>query len=559
MKLFFILIIFLTFSCKGKTIDFKTEIENSFNNKNYEKMLTYLDKYKIEYGRDYYFEKYSILRYLTLNQFEKALKEYTNSKIVELKNDYELADKIAEMYLEIIKNDNLQDKFNKISYFIQITPNSKKILIERINLLLNNPNKINDVLTEYLKFEELFKEDNNVLKKIIFGYLNNFYEKEFNLSMLETILNFNIDESQNLLKELLKNRPYKLSILNLTLNINKEILKPLLTHEDYYVQKWAITTWIKSATKHPDNDISDIYKIVNDKIKLFIYYEYYRIHKFEIDSQLLKSLLESENPTLTDVAIDIIDEFNFNQFNSLLTEIYNKDNCWLSTCKIKILKTFAKNNIEEGKKLLSSLSAEDLDTQIIIEEIKPLYKLNINEQFVEKIIKEGVDYLKSRLLTTMLSNNLKIPKYFTENYSNFLYYYAFIETPQYLDKEFLEKIALYGYKVFGNYKALSLYFDKLNETELLQFAHSTDFNTKNEEIKENGVNLLAYSKLLKINKSKYFDEFNKNFKIFQTKQQIDLFEFDLSYKNWIIEQVLKTNKEDIKKHLLLKLGKILTE
>ncbi len=559
VKLLFIIIIFLTLSCKGKTVDFKAEIETSFNSKNYEKMLTYLDKYKIEYGRDYYFEKYSILRYLTLNQFEKALKEYTNSKVIELKNDYELADKIADYFLETIKNDKIQDKLDKITYFIQITPNSKKILIARINLLLNDTSKINDVLKEYIKFEELFKEDKNILKKTVFGYLSKFYEKDFNLSMLETILNLNIDESQNLIKELLQKTPYKLVDLNITTNINNEILKPFLTHEDYYLQKWTLKNWIKSIKNHPDNEILNIYKTANDKLKLFIYYEYYKTHKIEIDSDLLKSFLESENPTLTNVAVDVIDEFNFNQFNNLLTEIFTKDNCWLATCKIKILKSFAKNNKEEGKKLISSLTADDLDTQIIIEEIKLLYKININEQFVEKVLKEGVDYLKSRLLTMMLSNNIKIPKYFTENYSNFLYYYAFTEAPQYLDKEFLEKIALYGYKTFGNYKALSLYFDKLTETELLQFAHSTDFKTKNEDIKENGVNLLAYSKLLKINKAKYFDEFNKSLSWFQTKQQIDLFEFDLSYKNWIIEQILKASKEDIKKHLLLKLGKILTE
>ncbi len=559
MKLLFIIIIFLTLSCKGKPVDFKAEIETSFSNKNYEKMLTYLDKYKVEYGRDYYFEKYSILRYLTLNQFEKALKEYSNSKVIELKNDYELADKIAEIYLEKVKNDKPQDKLDKITYFIQITPNSKKILIARINLLLSDTSKIDDVLKEYIKFEELFKEDKNILKKIVFGYLSKFYEKDFNSFMLEIILNLNIDESQSLIKELLQKTPYKLATLNINTSIDKEILKPFLSHEDYYVQKWAITSWIKTIKTHPDNEILNIYKTANEKLKLFIYYEYYKIHKIEIDTDLLKSFLESENPTLTNVAVDVIDEFNFKQFNNLLTEIYNKDNCWLATCKIKILKSFAKHNQEEGKKLLNSLTADDFDTQIIIEELKPLYKININEQFVEKILKEGVDYLKSRLLTMMLSNNIKIPKYFTENYSNFLYYYAFTENSTYLDKAFLEKIALYGYKIFGNYKALSLYFDKLNEVELLQFAHSIDLNTKNEEIKENGVNLLAYSKLLKINKAKHFDEFNKSFNYFKTKQQIDLFEFDLSYKNWIIEQILKTNKEDIKKHLLLKLGKILTE
>lgn len=550
--LIFILIIFS--SCQAK--DFKAQINLALNKKDIPKVEKLLSEYYQINGTDELLERSYIKLAIIKNNLQDILKKYQNTKYMSIKKDKDILNGISEIIIKANKKITIKKRIKFYKNTLKAFPYSEKIYNEYLTSLLKLK-KTNEALKVYLQFDELFNKNNKYLKDILFFKLKNLYKETKKVKILNLIAKLDNKYSNDFLKnEITKNKEVFIYIQNLPKNFDMDVIKNFISSSNFLHKKHALYLFIEYGSQEDvKHFINKIYPhITNKGLKIFIYKNYYKRFKLEIDKKLIKNLLKDNELEYFKAGIKLIKDLKLKKYTNDLKEILGspqKFKCGNGGKILSILfdldKEYALNFIKNIKNISSNDLNKYLKRQSALIALKQ--KVDCKKCFEILKNKEFNEETKSKALTLLIKSKENIS--FFNQYDNIIYYNILLEYHKYLDNNFLEKLAFTGLKKWKDERMIIYYLNRLNVHEIDEYF----MKKKIKDIKDQYfMKIIYFSVILQKtnNKNDKFKKFilNKNF---FRKEYIKLYQFNASQINILIKLYILEHRNDMKIEIIEKI------
>ncbi len=429
------------------------------------------EKYKKENIERKKREQEKIYLLMEQKRFLDVLKMYDKTTSIEIRKDKKIIDFLATKILSEV--DKKETELKKVIYLknsIVLFPYSKKITELYLDLSWKNQFSLIDAIDNYIKYKNIFGNNNNIFKKMIYYTLNYFYHvKNEDPSLLRLMVSLNIEESSRLFENLMKKNSYIINNLDQIPDLKIELLTSLLENPNFINKKEIIKQFLKKGSKEK---LLTIYNKVDENNKLSIYYNYFIISKEEIDKNLIDNFLNKDGKNYHKIAFRLIKEFKLVRYKEKLLKympLY-QSNC--SSIRKLLIETLIEINPEFVTDYFKKIDSKELKNiqKIIFCNLKDKLKLEQSCDFPE-IIKSGTENEKAEYLKLILSQKREIPKYFIDNFKNIYYIQIFSDNYKQLPLEILKKMSYLSY-LDGNIDLLLKYFDRVDKKKLKNILNS---------------------------------------------------------------------------------------
>jgi len=569
MKFLFLTLILVIFSsCQAR--DFKAEINRAFDNNNTIQIEKLLNEYYQINGTDETLEISYVKLAILKKDLQKILDIYKNTKYISVKKNKELLNDISKIIIEQNKKISIDKRIVFYKNSLKVFPYAEKIYDEYLLTLLMLK-KTDEAFKVYLRYDEVFNKTNKYLDKILFFKLKDMYEAKTDIRALRLIAKLKIKNATLFLENKIKNNPKIIIQLGpLPKGFNMNIIKKLINSEHSLVKRIAISLFIKYAQiDDVKKIINKLYsKIVNPRLKIFIYLQYYNRFNKEIDDKLILKLLNNENPQAVKAAIGVIRDLKLYKYKDNLKSILGSAKKFKCSEDMNVLKALFVIDKEYAKTFI--LNVKEVDKKDLIKvlkrkealislgetvECKICLDILQKEDFDFKDFKNSEEELKAKSLKLMLLHKENLS--FFNDFDNIVYYNVFSVNTEYLNKSLLEKVAFAGYKNWKDSKMLVNYLNKLSVNEINKY-----FSMKKiKDIKDKYfMKLLYYSVILKKTNEKN-DEFERFIleKGFFKAKYINLFKFNENHIKILIKLYLVEHRVKIKIKIIEKIIEILNK